>query len=101
LAIATDERDPLFPDVPTFKEKGYDVVSERYRAFAGPPGLPQNIVDFWAKVAEKVFENPDFKKDMKKIGQPPAFRGPKEANELINRMISRMQKLVDKYNLAK
>ena len=34
---------------------------------------------------------------MKKIGQPPAFRGPKEANRLINRMIGRMQKIVDKF----
>ncbi len=101
LAIATDERDPLFPDIPTFKENGYDVVSERYRAFAGPPGLPKKIVNFWAQIGKKVSENPRFKKDMKKIGQPPAFRGPKEANKLINRMIGRMQELVDKFKLAK
>jgi tripartite-type tricarboxylate transporter receptor subunit TctC len=101
LAIATDVRDPLFPDVPTFKEKGYDVVSERYRAFAGPPGLPKKIVNFWAEIGKKVSQNPQFQKDMKKIGQPPAFRGPKEANKLINRMIGRMQKMVDKFNLAK
>jgi tripartite-type tricarboxylate transporter receptor subunit TctC len=101
LAIATDKRDPLFPDVPTFKEKGYNVVSERYRAFAGPPGLPKNIVDFWANIGKKVSENPNFQKDMKKIGQPPAFRGPKDAARLINRMTGRMQGMVDKYKLAK
>ena len=101
LAIATEKRDPLFPDVPTFKEKGYDVVSERYRAFAGPPGLPKNIVDFWGTIGKKVSQNPNFQKDMKKIGQPPAFRGPKETTRLINRMTGRMQKMVDKYKLAK
>src|SRR3546814_3550942 len=34
LAIASQERDTNLPDVPTFKELGYDVVSERYRAIA-------------------------------------------------------------------
>jgi len=101
LAIATEKRDPLFPDIPTFQEKGYDVVSERYRAFAGPPGLPKNIVDFWAKIGEQVSQNPQFEKDMKKIGQPPAFRGPEQATKLINQMIGRVEKLVKDFNLAK
>ena len=45
LAIASQERDPNLPDVPTFTELGYDVVSERYRALAGPPELPDEMVE--------------------------------------------------------
>lgn len=100
LAIASAERDSNVPDVPTFKELGYDIVSERFRAMAGPPGLPQDIVDYWAGVCEQVVANPDFRADMQKIGQPPAFRGPKEAQASIDGMRERMQALVDKYDLA-
>lgn len=36
LAVAMDERHPAFPDVPTFKELGYDIVSGAYRGIAVP-----------------------------------------------------------------
>lgn len=36
LAVATEERQPAFPDVPTFKELGYDIVSGAYRGVAVP-----------------------------------------------------------------
>jgi putative tricarboxylic transport membrane protein len=100
LAIASEERDPNIPDVPTFKELGYDVVSERYRALAGPPGLPAEVVNYWAGVCEKVTQDAKFREDMQKIGQPPAFRGPEKASASINDMTKRMQALVDKYDLG-
>lgn len=101
LAIAATERDPAIPDVPTFKELGYNVVSERYRLLAGPPGLPQDIVDYWAGVCEKVTKNPEFRTEMEKLGQPPAFRGPAQTKASIDEMQKDMQALITKYNLAK
>ena len=101
LGIATEQRDPLFPNVPTFKEQGYDVVSERYRVFGGPQGLPQDIVDYWAKVAKQVTSTDGFKQDMEQQGQPPAYLGPDEAKQRIDRMTKDIQAIVDKYNLAK
>lgn len=101
LAIATEKRDPMVPDVPTFKELGYDVVSERYRAVGGPPGLPSEIAGYWGKVCKQVVDNPAFREEMDKIGQPPAYRGPEEARKSVDQMTRDMQKLVEKYDLAK
>lgn len=101
LAIASTKRSADVPDVPTFKELGYNVVSERYRAISGPPGLPENVVKFWADACKKVTEIPDFQKAMEKIGQPHAYLGPAEANAAIKDMTEHMQELVDKYHLAK
>jgi tripartite-type tricarboxylate transporter receptor subunit TctC len=100
LAIAAPERDPNIPDVPTFKELGYDVVSERYRVLGGPPGLSDDVVSYWADICQQVTSNEDFRKEMNKIGQPPAYRGPDEAKASITAMQERMQALVDKYDLA-
>ncbi|MEO1143626.1 MAG: tripartite tricarboxylate transporter substrate binding protein, partial [Pseudomonadota bacterium] len=36
LAVAMEVRHPLFPDVPTFKELGYDMVGGAYRGIALP-----------------------------------------------------------------
>ena len=100
LAIATETRDSQLPDVPTFKELGYDVVSERYRAVGGPPGLAKEIVNFWGQVCKQVVDNPKFRADMDKIRQPAAFRGPADARKAIQRMGGEMQALVKKHRLA-
>jgi tripartite-type tricarboxylate transporter receptor subunit TctC len=100
LAIAAPERDPNIPDVPTFTELGYDVVSERYRVLGGPPGLPQEIVDYWADVCQQVTSDETFRSEMNELGQPPAYRGPAEAKASIDAMQERMQALVDTYDLA-
>jgi tripartite-type tricarboxylate transporter receptor subunit TctC len=101
LGVTAAERVPELPDVPTFKEQGFDVVAERYRAFAGPKDLPKDVVDYWGGVCEKVTKDAGFQAAMKKIGQPPVFRGPAKAQASIDGMAKRMKALVDKYDLAK
>jgi tripartite-type tricarboxylate transporter receptor subunit TctC len=45
LAVAADERVSALPDVPTFKELGYDIVGGAFRGVAAPLDTPQPIVD--------------------------------------------------------
>lgn len=45
LAVAADERVETMPDVPTFKELGYDIVGGAYRGVAAPKGTPKEIID--------------------------------------------------------
>ena len=49
LAVAAEERVPAMPDVPTFKELGYDIVGGAFRGVAAPLDTPQPVVD---KLAE-------------------------------------------------
>jgi len=100
LAIASDERDPLIPDVPTFNELGYDVISKRLRVVAGPPGLPENVVAYWADICKQVTDNPEFKAEMDTLGQPVSYAGPEEAAAMVTRMTADMQSIVDTYKLA-
>jgi len=52
LAIATDKRHPLLPDVPTFRELGVDWVDGAYRGIGVPKGTPpearRRLSDLWA-----------------------------------------------------
>lgn len=41
LAVAMEDRHPAFPDVPTFRELGYDIVSGAYRGIAVPSGASE------------------------------------------------------------
>ena len=52
LAVALDKRHPLLPDVPTFKELGYDWIDGAYRGIgvpkSTPPEVRKRISDLWA-----------------------------------------------------
>jgi tripartite-type tricarboxylate transporter receptor subunit TctC len=45
IAHSGKERFADFPNVPTFKEMGYDVVATTWFSISGPAGLPKNITD--------------------------------------------------------
>ncbi|MFW6121624.1 MAG: tripartite tricarboxylate transporter substrate binding protein [Petrotogales bacterium] len=45
LAIGSEERMPALPDVPTFKELGYDMTPAITRGYGVPPGTPQEYID--------------------------------------------------------
>lgn len=44
LAIASPERSARFPDIPTFREQGYDVVIENWTGLSGPAGMDPEMV---------------------------------------------------------
>lgn len=57
LAIAAEERNTSFPEVPTFEESGYEVKIGTFRGIAGPKGLDPSVVsmlnDAFLKMAEE------------------------------------------------
>ena len=52
LAVALDKRHPLLPDVPTFKELGYDWIDGAFRGIgmpkSTPPEVRKRMSDLWA-----------------------------------------------------
>jgi len=44
LATMGAERNPLFPDAPTLKELGYDVLMGNYTTLAAPAGTPDDVL---------------------------------------------------------
>ncbi len=64
LAVAMDERHPAFPDVPTFKELGFDLVGGAYRGIAVPDSTPEEIRVKLADMIEEINKDPEFVKKM-------------------------------------
>lgn len=67
LAAFTPKRLDAFPNVPTFKELGYDnMVYYMQRSVIGPPNMPAEAVKYYVKVFTKVHNSAQWKAHAKK-----------------------------------
>ncbi|HEV7307188.1 tripartite tricarboxylate transporter substrate binding protein [Ensifer sp.] len=57
IAVSSAERLPAFPDVPTIKESGYDVVLTQLRGFVMPSGVAEDAVAYWAGIIKTALES--------------------------------------------
>lgn len=64
LGQASEERSPLAPDVPTFKEQGVDLVFASERGLVGPSGMPADVTERLRSVLKKIANSPEFQKQM-------------------------------------
>lgn len=60
LAVATEERHPLFPEVPTFKELGYELVGGAYRGLALPKSASAEVTQTWSDMIAEINTDPEF-----------------------------------------
>ncbi|MCK7479839.1 MAG: tripartite tricarboxylate transporter substrate-binding protein [Candidatus Moduliflexus flocculans] len=64
LAVALERRDPALPEVPTFRELGYNVVTAGpVKGVAFPKGTPKELVAYWDKKFKEVAEDAEFVED--------------------------------------
>ena len=68
LAVAQEERHPLFPDVPTFKELGIDMVSGAYRGIGVPNSTPEDVRQQVSDIIGQINADPEFIKQMEDAG---------------------------------
>jgi tripartite-type tricarboxylate transporter receptor subunit TctC len=68
LATAGARRAPQYPDVPTFKESGYDIEGSAWYALFAPAGTPKEIVDKLARAAVDAVHQPDLKQRIEPLG---------------------------------
>jgi tripartite-type tricarboxylate transporter receptor subunit TctC len=64
LAVATEKRHPLFPDVPTFTELGVKWVDGAYRGVAVPKSTPENVRKQVSDMMDAINKDPELRKRM-------------------------------------
>ena len=73
LAIATEQRDPELPNVPTLKELGYNIVYEVVRGLVVPKGTPAPVRAKLVEACGKATSEQAFKDAMKLQGTRVAY----------------------------
>ena len=62
IAVTTEKRIPNFPDIPTFRELGRELVTATWFAISGPAKLPDGIVQAVSRETLKALQTPEVQK---------------------------------------
>ncbi|HWQ78260.1 MAG TPA: tripartite tricarboxylate transporter substrate binding protein [Anaerovoracaceae bacterium] len=73
LAIGTEERIDLLPDVPTLTEQGINATFGMFRGIAMPGDVDEEVQDYMTKVLKKVTETGEWAKYCADNGLVPAY----------------------------
>ena len=94
LGFATENRFPGFPDVPTLKEQGFDMVEGIDRGIAVPPNTPANVIKTLEAAFMDIARRPEFQEEQRKGGFIPLAMGHEEVKEYMKKMTALYTELV-------
>lgn len=97
LAIASSHRSPDYPNIPTFKELGYNVRAISSRVLTVPVGTPQSVVDKLKTALDKVGQEPDFINTIKKSGEVFDYRSGSDLQSFVTDTCDSVVQVVTKY----
>jgi len=76
LAISSEKRISLWPDVPTMKESGVDLEFDQWRGIAAPKGTPQAVTDKLSPLVKKAVESKEWIDFASSLGSTPRYLAP-------------------------
>jgi len=85
LATSDSKRSPLVPEVPTFKEAGYDIVGTSWYAVFAPAKTPADVREKYAKILAATVQTPENKERLLKMGLYAAGTTPDELGKVQKR----------------
>ena len=101
LATYAAQRMPRYPDVPTLKEAGYDMIYSSPLEIIGPKGMPKPIVARLHEAFKKAMDDPEYLAILKKFDMSLNYLGPEELNKALARESAQIKKIIQKLGLDK
>jgi tripartite-type tricarboxylate transporter receptor subunit TctC len=95
LAVDSEARSPLFPEVPTLKELGFPNLAPVYFGFVAPAGTPNKIITKLHDEIVAIGNEPSFRqKRLIDIGIVPVFDSPEQFAEYLKIQRENGRKLI-------
>lgn len=83
IAVAGEKRSIRFPETPTFKEQGFDLVASAWYGLFAPAGTPENVVQALSKATTEVINDPIIRKKLIDMELEPTGYGPEKLAEIM------------------
>lgn len=102
IAIAAPRRsEGVLAAVPTWKELGYDIVVDNWRALFGPPKMSQPQIDYWDEVIARFAQIDDWKKNVKIKLWENNYMGSKESRKYLDSEYEELRRVLSNLGMAK
>jgi len=101
LAVATEERLPEIPDVPTLKENGLDIVYEVVRGLLVPKGTPADVRAKLDEACAKATAEPEYAEALRLQGTRVAYLNAKDYGEFLDKLDADNKAIMTELGLAK
>ena len=101
LAVASAERDPAIPDVPTFAELGYPgFLASSWTGFFAPEGTPEAVLLKLNAEINAALKDADVKAKIDAMGLITANRSQPESRDFLKSEIANWGKMVEASGVA-
>lgn len=97
LAVMTEKRSAELKDVPTFVEKGLNVVNSSTRGFAFPAKTPAKVLKYMEQSIKKAMEDPEHVERAKKAGLLCRYMDSEEYTRFLEVQNRRVPELIKMY----
>ncbi len=101
LAVMGEERSAGFKDVPTFKEKGIDVVVNAWMGVVVPKKTPQPVIDTLSAAIEKAVQEPAFQSVVAKMNMEINYMNAADFQKFVDQQSVFFTDVVAKLDLKK
>jgi putative tricarboxylic transport membrane protein len=101
LAISLPTRSPDLPDVPTFREQGFDVVIGGWTAFVGPKAMTPAQIAYWEQIFAKSVQSPLWKEYLQSNAWEWGYKNSKDTITYIKQDYDSSKRLLTELRMAK
>lgn len=101
LGLAAEERWPFLPDVPTYREQGFDYLRSQWFGLVAPAGTPKDRVQKVAEAVKELVAQPEFKERLKEFYFNSAYLGPQEMRARIENEVEAVRPVLQELGLLK
>ena len=90
-----EERWEGAPEVPTFKEQGYDVIMGSNRGIGAPAGIPEDVLNALQKAIASAVQDPEFLEAAARQNLPLAYQNAADFQSYLNDLTADLQQIWD------
>jgi tripartite-type tricarboxylate transporter receptor subunit TctC len=101
LAVLTEKRAPVWPDVPTLTELGYGIVSTSPYGIGVPAATPPAVVKTLHDAFKKGLEDPIHTQTLAKYNQPVWYLSSEDYTKWAREQYEKERKIIDSLGLTK
>lgn len=87
IAMSSAERHPSFPEIPTFREQGFDLVGTSWFGLSGPAGMQPAVVERLNAELRAILAQAELRSRFAELGGTPGQMSPAEYADHVRREV--------------